>query len=354
MENWTADTNISSVYNNSTYNNTLTWTTISSFNVFVLTTGLFTNLSVILLFVQNASLRTPFTIYLVNLLVANLMCSVVYYPLQLLNDLYAIWWTGTNVCTVYQYAQWIAQSAMCNAHLMIALNRLWAVTLPVSYRQNHKKSMAVTICVATWVFVHVCLVPGLVLDALYHRLPEDINGCAVNTDANNVYWNIIQFVSYNGPELGVIIAYFAICYKTFQRYRDKVRPSVPVAASGRQSSAVRSVKAESATTGTMNHHSNDTEQPCCSRFMCWRMRKRNTEHGFLMLTLMTLAIFICYTPENVYYTVWAIDKESISSVSSLYLPAAVLYEMTAVLDPIWFVLALPDFRQAFRRTYCSL
>ena len=73
-----------------------------------------------------------------------------------------------------------------------------------------------------------------------------------------------------------------------------------------------------------------------------------------MLTLMTLTIVVCYTPENVYYTMWAIDKESIISVSSLYLPAAVLYQMTAVLDPIWFVLALPDFREAFRRTYMFL
>ena len=350
MGNWTTDTNISYISNNSTDNNPLFWTPISSFIIFILISGISTNLSVILLFLKNASLRTPFTIYLVNLLLANMMCSVVYYPFELLNNFYAVWWTGSAVCTFYQYVLITAQSAMCSAHALIALNRLWAVTFPISYRQHHKNT-AVTVCVAMWIFVHVCLLPGLVLDALFYRLPEETNGCLINSDAMRVYWIIIMFVSYNGPELIVITAYFAICYKTIRRHQRQVHPSV--ALSGRQSTVGRSVKAGSANTGTLNH-SGDTDQRRPSRFLCWKIRKRNTQHGFLMLTLMTLTIFICYTPENVYYTVWAINQESMRSISGLYVPAVVLFEMTAVLDPIWFILALPDFRQAFRRTYLSL
>ena len=319
---------------------------MSTFNVFILFSGFCTNFSVILLFVRNASLRTPFTIYLVNLLLANLMCSIAYYPLELLNGLYAVWWAGSAVCTLYQYTLYIAQSAMCNAHALIALNRLWAVTFPVSYRHHHKKSAAVLVCVAMWIFVHVCLLPGLVLDALYYRLPEETNGCMVNTDGMRVYWIIIQFVSYNTPELCVIIAFFAICYKIIRRHQHKVRPSVAVAR--RQSFVVRSVNVESTNTGTSP--SGGVEQRIHNRFLCWKMQNRKTEHGFLMLTLTTLTIFICYTPANVYYTWWAISEETINS---LYLPAAVLYEMTAVLDPIWFVLALPEFRQAFRKRFAG-
>ena len=74
-------------------------------------------------------------------------------------------------------------------------------------------------------------------------------------------------------------------------------------------------------------------------------------YRFLILTLMTFCVLVCYTLLQLAYTMGIYFE---TSIPGLYRPAAVLSELITVVDPILFVLALSDLRTAFRRTYfCS-
>ncbi|GAV06824.1 hypothetical protein RvY_16745 [Ramazzottius varieornatus] len=231
---------------------------------------------------------------------------------------------------------------MSHAHVFIALNRLWAVSSSVSYRQ-HRNKTATIVCLLAWTYVHLLVLPGLVLDAAYYRLPEETNGCQVNTDVNKWWWIAIQFLLFNIPEAVILTVYLVVCYRTIKRRQSAVQP---VQRASRLAGMARSTHGHPTSTGP--HHSAHNGAAPCSRYVCWRLWGRRSEHGFLMLTLMTLTILVCYTPGNVYFTILVINGVS---VNSLALPAAIMYELNAVLDPLWFVLALPNFRAEFSRTF---
>ena len=81
-------------------------------------------------------------------------------------------------------------------HTLITINRIWAVIWPHSYRQNHNTWTACLICVGGWVYVHVNLLPGYVLDILYYRLPLVVNTCYLNTDAQWQWLLAMQVLVY--------------------------------------------------------------------------------------------------------------------------------------------------------------
>lgn len=101
--------------------------------------GTLTNGLLLLQFLKDANLHTAFNVYLINLLVANLACLLIQYPLQMLSDLYRGWYLTDAACSAYSYGNFVLQAAIKNAHGLIALNRIWAVLHPISYRYtNHK------------------------------------------------------------------------------------------------------------------------------------------------------------------------------------------------------------------------
>jgi hypothetical protein len=157
------------------------WTIMPVFSLLVFVFGCINNGGLLLLFVQDSSLRTPFNIYLINLLMANLACTLVVYPMDIINNLYSFaWFMGDTACTVYLYGCYVLEAGISTAHQLIAINRIWAVAHPISYRSHHSVKIAILLCLATWFYVHVVMIPGWIGDALYYRLPINTNGCLLN------------------------------------------------------------------------------------------------------------------------------------------------------------------------------
>ena len=75
--------------------------------------------------------------------------------------------------------------------------------------------MAVCLCVVSWVYVHIFLLPGLVMDDLVYRL--DDGTCNVNTTAQRSWGIPTQFVVYNTSVFIVAISYPVIWWKVRQR-----------------------------------------------------------------------------------------------------------------------------------------
>ena len=104
------------------------------------------NAYILYAFITNISLRTPFNIHLIFLLSLNLINAIVICPLDTMALLYDYWVLGTNVCLAYNYLAWTTQSAVPHTHVIIAVNRIWAVYFPIHYRQNISKKTVVITC----------------------------------------------------------------------------------------------------------------------------------------------------------------------------------------------------------------
>lgn len=65
---------------------------------------------------------------------------------------------GKPACTVYNYKTML-ESVIMHSHLLIAINRMWAVIFPMHYRRHHSRRMAICQCVATWVYVSAYMLP---------------------------------------------------------------------------------------------------------------------------------------------------------------------------------------------------
>lgn len=93
------------------------------------------NGSVLVAILSNHDLRTrPFSMYLMFLMTYNISFVALQNPLQIINDIYPTWWPSAGSCRLYHYSQSVLSSCAMNTHALIAINRLWAITFPWSYR----------------------------------------------------------------------------------------------------------------------------------------------------------------------------------------------------------------------------
>ena len=325
MNNFSATSNINTTL-------TLVWTSGTRFSLFILLSVLVTNSGVLYLFFRHPSLFTPFTVYVLNLLFANILRTLLCYPLELINSLYDTWWSGWTSCTVSLYGTWVMGAAMCNAHMLIALNRLWAITFPHSYRTRHTARFAILTCLAMWIYVHTGLLPGVIMDAMWYRKHLDTDGCMLNTASQMTWSYTIQAPYYALPYMVVILVYPTVCYKLWRTSHPRIGPvsaSVPAQATNSRAGA------ESRTERTN---------------AIGRSRAERNGGALLILTSMTFTMLVCYGPMLIFYMAavyWDLYIPGLSPVGSVF------YELMAVLDPLLFALTIGDLRRVFRQVYCG-
>ena len=96
--------NISSLMTLTTGNITAQWNLLPVASLVVFVVSLLGNMMLLLIFVKDSSLRTPFNVYIINLLIANLACILVQYPMDIITNLFNAWLLGNTACTLYLYA----------------------------------------------------------------------------------------------------------------------------------------------------------------------------------------------------------------------------------------------------------
>ena len=101
--------------------------------------------------------------------------------------------------------------------MLIAINRIWAVCHPISYRDIHSVRTAVALCIGMWVVVHVAVGPPVIIDTLYHRLSVEENGCMLN-GPQQMAWEIVIEVIYWLPQCVMLTALpITFCEKRIRR-----------------------------------------------------------------------------------------------------------------------------------------
>ncbi|GAV06249.1 hypothetical protein RvY_16269 [Ramazzottius varieornatus] len=287
---------------------------------------------------RDSHLKTAFNVYIVNLLLTNLVQTFIQMPLNIANYLRSYWWLGSTACTVFIYGLSI-QAVMVCSHLLITMNRIWAVTSPVTYRNYHKKRLSIGLCVFIWIYVHAFFLPGLIADALYYRMPTEY-GCFINPMAQLASTTAMEWCLFKIPVLLIICSYPYIAYKSL-----KARNTVSNQANATSLTVGRLRRATNDPTGAPAESSKQVSEtaPDVQR----KKGRRNRRGGFVLLTLMTLTMMVFWTPSLVYYTVISYMRVNWPVVEQA---ANILLLLETIADPICFTLALRRLREAVLRT----
>ncbi|XP_055337920.1 substance-P receptor-like [Paramacrobiotus metropolitanus] len=270
------------------------WTAVWSFSIVLQLTFfivlIILNMFMLLFFIRHRTLRTGFSVYLLVLLAANIFFAVGKYTVEILHSLYRHWWMSRAVCSFYLYHSWVFVGVQLHMHFLITINRLWALTFPLSYRNRHSSAIA-------WL-----LSAGIV--AYVHMTPEF--GCYLDTAKQGLYAAVVNQLAFTLPAVVVVASYPYILYKYLRRRRTN-NMRVTAATSPRQQTG-------------------------------------DNVHPFLILTLLTGSILICWMPSQIYWTLYTVMD--VSNLSLLFQSATVLLALQGVLDPILFALALRSVRLA--------
>ncbi|XP_055344694.1 uncharacterized protein LOC129592643 [Paramacrobiotus metropolitanus] len=181
--------------------------------------SLLINSAVVGLLLKGHDRRSPFDIYIIALLLTDTLYPLLNYP-QKLVVLTRDYQIGHPACTFYLYFIYAFPALIVHMHLLILINRAWAVFFPVSYRLHHTHRLAYASCVMTTVYIHAAILPAIILDGLYYRLPH---GCILNV-AQQTTWNLLtQIIVYRIPKYTVPLSYPILLWRIMRTRRRLIR-----------------------------------------------------------------------------------------------------------------------------------
>ncbi|XP_055336755.1 rhodopsin, GQ-coupled-like [Paramacrobiotus metropolitanus] len=275
---------------------------------------LLANCGVLSLFIINKSLRTPFNVYIMALLSANIVFVAVDGPLKLLTYPYPDWRLGAAVCTLRIYTVYIIAAMAIHFHLLITLNRAWAMFWPLSYRKYHSTAVAWWVSGVTVFYLHVLLLPGILLDAVYYRIPVE-KGCWLDSSPQFAWATFTSWLVFIVPKVFIPICYPLLWRKEMRRRR-------------------RIVAAQQFAELTM------TSTPPVPADMATATTRPQRSHlrPFIVLTLFTISIIVCWMPSLMYYQL--LNFVSMDRLKTFGKVADILYSLQGLLDPVFVCLSL--------------
>ncbi|GAV06035.1 hypothetical protein RvY_16074 [Ramazzottius varieornatus] len=317
------------------------WTAMPICYLVIMIIATISNGVVLYVFARHPHLRTAFNVYIINLSMANLIETFMMMPLNIATYLRSHWWLGSTACSVFIYGLSL-QAVAINSHLLITINRMWAVSAPVSYRTYHRKKVSICLCIFIWLYVHVVHTPGYVIDAVYYRPPVEI-GCFVNGMMQYGWFHAMQFCLFKIPVLAIICCYPYVAYKSLKaRTFRSVHPTTVSAMTGSDTRAVKGP--------TSGHHDGMGLTADVAQDMLVVLHNRRAESSrrrgaFLLLSVMTLSMLVFWTPSAVYYTVVSFGHVNWPAVEQA---ANIMCLLETIADPICFTLALKEVREAVK------
>ncbi|XP_055340577.1 5-hydroxytryptamine receptor 1B-like [Paramacrobiotus metropolitanus] len=288
-----------------------------------MTAAICLNAGITIYHLLSPSQLTSFSIYLVALYLANIVYCAVVTTMEITGDLYGTWWMGHPLCIFYNYFEYIASLAAVMFHALIAINRIWAISHPVSYRLYHNKKIAGLLCLASLFYVHFLELPGLIMDALYYHLPEEDHGCHINTVAMPV-WGWIEHVFCRLLPLVLVVFTFVytnavIWYR--RRRRANLVTAPPNGSDGNPNSA-NSIPAKGRG-GQMAAASGN--------------QKREVKAS-LVLTMNAISVLVCWLPADILFDGYLFFGIAFSNTA--FTTVMLLYSMQSVFDPLMLLISL--------------
>ncbi|XP_055348562.1 D(1C) dopamine receptor-like [Paramacrobiotus metropolitanus] len=302
------------------------------------------NTSMLLTFFVRRNLRTSFTVYIMCLLFSNIVYAGAEHPFEILFQTYKSSWMWPSLCGFYLYLFWVWCGVPMHIHMLITINRIWAIAMPHTYRKYHTMKMAFVLCGLTTLYVHTVALPLIVLDQWKYAVSVKEKGCTLNFSVALVddYTTGVQILIFDVPIVVVVLSYPFLLYKQTKRSKRKWLDEMTKSVVNRVQPSTRlSGGAQSGATETAVNKAPQEKAP-----------KKESARPFLVLTLLTTSVFLLWTPNQTYWTVvcfvpptWdahAVPIRNIVSAMGAFQP---------VLDPVLFALSLQSFRTGISRFF---
>ena len=291
------------------------------------------NLLVLSLVYMDRTTRTSFQIYIANLCSVNLLYGfTVFYNVANIKQSFPDrppW----LFCLVLRYLYYITAGLINNAHFLIAVNRVWAIThdQPISYRQYNRNNAIrnpLIICICMWLYAHLWVIPAVAMDTMTPRNPPDLHHCSPRI-LWSLKWSIAAaMILYNFPIVATCVLCPFILYKTMKRRRQSGRNQVA------QSTGQRLV-GDSVIQSVLN---NQPTQTSISRVL-------NSQ--FLTLTVLTLNVIVCLLPAQLFHALplFGIDPPGAIIVVDT------LYTTSPIIDALLFLLTVKSLQDRLKSLF---
>ncbi|XP_055344563.1 neuropeptide FF receptor 1-like [Paramacrobiotus metropolitanus] len=314
---WFDDDNITGMHCvNCTTTTASRWTFVPRFLLAINAITLLLNIGVLVPFVVCRHLRSCFAVYIITLLLANVVFCLTNNWMVIVDQTTPRWPLSEAACTLHMYTSWVFEGVTMHVHVLITLNRIWAVYFPHSYRSKHTVRAALLMVLLMFAYVHVVALPGVVLDAINHRTSEF---CSLNTNELPLWTAVVMIVIYLGP-----IGFMGGAYPfLLMRYQHRRRVSI--------GPSLQRQWRQSLSEGHFNY--------------------RTTDHrrGFLVLTAMTISVVVCWTPLQAYFTVAVFINVDLPLLRQV---AYGLYSVQGALDPVLIIMTMRDLRLTIKKQLC--
>ena len=256
---------------------------------------------------------------------------------------------------------------MFNTHALIAINRIWAVLHPISYRTLHSRQFALRACFGLWTYALAANVPFLRLDSAYHRAkPASLHGCYTANDQQPRYAIFLQFTVFIAPLWVLWLALPTLLIAGWRRRQRRSRvvgPSRlvhsevalrPIGDAGKILLSVPTMPFPLYLfTGSLFLSAAGGQSIHCASITATTTVKQSSRsagnggHGMTLLILLTLSVTLTWTPSTVLSTL-GIWIPSVNVNDLAFAATEALFGLQLTIDPIVFLLALPVLREAVR------
>ncbi|OQV15789.1 hypothetical protein BV898_10042 [Hypsibius exemplaris] len=272
---------------------------VASFTIFSIIATLILNALVIAVYIKRPTLRTPFSIYIVNLAVSEIVLAGTSMPGNLIREMHGAWPFNAISCTLLLYISQTLTSGIRYGHVLITANRLWAVTFPIGYKQRHTKRFARCLVVTMWMVVHALNLPVIINGRLQwsRSLFDPDSRCVFDNRAQFNSVLAVQLLAFTLPELFIIVAYGYVAVTLKKRWRPNLlsnkvaigQSTVHCVSSQVDDAAASERRVQFRQSGPQT----STEKPGGNS---WQSRSYNR-----LLAYLTIAVMVCWTPNHVYY-----------------------------------------------------
>lgn len=197
------------------HSSVISWIMVAVFFLTLILNGL-----LIFAYCANQSLRTSFSIYTNSLACGDFLQTAILGVPNILSSMKIPWPLGKYACGLVIYSAWAMVGFCLNMHLLICLNRLWAVTFSNSYRIHHNSRLALSFVVALIIYVNLWTLPGFCIFTQRY-LSEEVflkRGCSLQGAPDLATWlQCVVTAMYLAPNVLIVVIYPVIYYKVLAR-----------------------------------------------------------------------------------------------------------------------------------------
>ncbi|GAU92403.1 hypothetical protein RvY_04486 [Ramazzottius varieornatus] len=284
------------------------------------------NFLILLVFVKNSRLRNPFNTYLFSLAFSDLLVGIFAMPFYTAY-LHAGGTLNTLHCSIWMFFDYFATEISLWTLAVISLDRVWAVTWPVSYRKHNTTVKSLSLLGTAWVLAFCVVLPGFLttrnlnMDKLTTNVTGYSDQCSWDIEGMPLWAASINVIALNDftPCLLTVLCYIITVAKIFQMSRMRTRVVVGPSDNAQQAGPKRSSRSE-----------------------------KKEKQAFFLLTLLICSIIVMWTPWFFYF-LWtlATGKWNDTGATVTYWLA---YSMSTV-NPLLFNVANDDVHSAIRELF---